>query len=133
MPQFQTEVPDPWRDNLPRFLSSGRMRTPAVGILLLVFIGQERFKGATMQVEGHHIGGSERVLRQMAEKEFVDHALAGVTDAALFRGRWMGGHHDTAAHALWPHSDIGTVVELAHQTTFRATELLVGRQVQAAL
>ena len=65
-----------------------------------------------MQVEGHHIGGSERVLRQMGEKEFVDHALAGVTDAALFLTSWVGGHHDAAAHALRPHRDIGAVVEL---------------------
>src|SRR2546421_1748521 len=133
MTQLQTEIPDPLRDDLPGFLSSGRVTTPPVGVLLLVFIGKHRFKGATMQVEGHHIGGSERVLRQMGEKEFVDHALAGVTDAALFRGRWMGGYHDTATHALWPDSDIGTVVELAHQTTFRTAELLVGRQVQATL
>src|SRR5437588_6438224 len=114
MPQFQAQVPDPLRDNLPRFLSSGRMRAPPVGILLLIFIGKHRFKGPTMQVKGHHIGGSERVLRQMGKKEFVDHALAAVTDAALFRGRWMGGYHDTAMHPLWPDSDIGTVVELAH-------------------
>ena len=33
MPQFQEQVPDPLRDNLPRFLSSGRMRAPPVGIL----------------------------------------------------------------------------------------------------
>jgi hypothetical protein len=63
-------------------------------------------------VECHHIGGGERVLREMSEKEFVDDAIASVTDAALFRGRRMGGHHDTAAHALRPHSDIGAVVEL---------------------
>src|SRR6266567_8211961 len=35
MPQFQAQVPDPLRDNLPRFLSSGRMRAPAIGVLLL--------------------------------------------------------------------------------------------------
>ena len=103
------------------------MRTPAVGVLLLVFIGQHWFKGPTMQVECHHIGGGERVLRKMSEKEFVDDAIASVTDAALFRGRWMGGYHDAAAHALWPHRDIGAVVELAHQATFRAAELLIGR------
>ena len=45
----------------------------------------------------------------------------------------MGGYHDTATHALWPDSDIGTVVELPHQTTFRTGELLIGRQVQATL
>src|SRR6266704_837270 len=74
MPQFQTEVPDPWRDNLPRFLSSGRMRTPAVGILLLVFIGQERFKGATMQVAGHHTAplpiGSHRHVWAVVERAY---------------------------------------------------------------
>ena len=110
------------------------MRTPAVGVLLLVAdrqaAVQRRHDGRR---ECHHIGGGERLLRQMGEKEFVDHALAGVTDAALFRGRRMGGHHDTAVHALWPHSYIGTVVEPPHQTTFRAAELLVGRQVQTAL
>ncbi len=110
------------------------MRTPAVGVLLLV---ADRQAAVQRRHDGwrecHHIGGSERLLRQMGEKEFVDHALAGVTDAALFRGRRMGGHHDTAVHALWPHSYIGTVVEPPHQTTFRTAELLVGRQVQAAL
>ena len=56
-----------------------------------------------MQVEGHHIGGGKRVLRETGEKEFVDHALAGVTDAALclVLGSRVGGHHDAAAHARY--------------------------------
>ena len=53
------------------------MRTPSVGVLLLVFIGKYWFKGPTMQVECHHIGGGERVLRETGEKEFVDHAPFG--------------------------------------------------------
>src|SRR5712692_4961323 len=109
------------------------MRTPPIGVLLLVFIGKHWFKGPTMQVECHHIGGGERILREMREKEFVDDAIASVTDAALFRGLRVGGYHDAAAHALWPHRDIGAVVELPHQAAFRAAELLVGRQVQTAL
>src|SRR5205814_2098276 len=109
------------------------MRTPSVGVLLLVFIGKYWFKGPTMQVECHHIGGGERVLRELSEKEFVDDTIVSVTDAALFLGSPVGGHHNAAAHALWPHSYIGAVVELAHQVTFRAAELLVGRQVQTAL
>jgi hypothetical protein len=109
------------------------MATPAVWVDLLVFIGKYRFKGPTMQVECHHIGGGERVLREVSEKEFVDHALAGVTDAALFRGLRMGSHHDAAAHALWSHRDIRAVVELPYQATFRAAELLIGRQMQTAL
>ncbi len=62
---------------------AGRMRTPPVGILLLVFIGQQRGTRAAMQGEGHHIGGGEGVLRQMGEKEFVDQARAGEAHAAL--------------------------------------------------
>src|SRR5438105_2427268 len=63
---------------------AGRMRAPAIGVLLLIFIGKHRSKGPTMQVEGHHIGGRECLLREMREKELVDNALAGVPDAALF-------------------------------------------------
>jgi hypothetical protein len=85
-----------------------------------------------MQVKRHHIGCGERLLWQVGEKEFVDHPLASVTDVALFRGRWVAGHHDPAADALRPHHDIGTVVELAHQIAFRTAELLIGRQVQTA-
>ena len=87
------------RDNLPSLLSSGRVRTPPVWVLLLVFRGSHRLKGTTMQGEGQHIRGGERILRQMSEKELVDNAFAGVTDAALFLGSRMGGHHDAAAHA----------------------------------
>src|SRR2546421_5535228 len=38
MPQFQAHVPNPLRDDLPGFLPSGRVTTPAVGIWLVVFI-----------------------------------------------------------------------------------------------
>ncbi len=84
MTQLQAEIPDPLTDDLPRFLPGGRMTTPAIRVLLLIFIGKHRFKGATMQVERHNIRGGERVLREVGEKEFVDHPLAGATDAALF-------------------------------------------------
>jgi hypothetical protein len=109
------------------------MTTPAIWVELLIFISKHWFKGPTMQVKGHHIGGGERVLREMREKEFVDHALVGVADAALFRGSRMGRDHDAAAYPLWSHQDIGAVVELPHQATFRAAELLIGRQMQTAL
>ena len=69
----------------------------------------------------------------MGEKELVDNGRAGVTDAALCLGSRVGGHHDAAAHILWPRRYIGAVAELPHQVTFRTAELLVGRQVQTAL
>ena len=38
MPQLQAEVPDPSRYQLPAFLSPGRVRAPAIGVLFVVFI-----------------------------------------------------------------------------------------------
>lgn len=45
----------------------------------------------------------------------------------------MGRHHDPATLPIRSHRHKRAVVERAHQVTFRATELLIGRQVQAAL
>jgi len=59
MTQFETEVPEPLRDDLPRLLSGGRVTTPAIWVLLAIFIGKLRLEGATMQVQGDHIGRRE--------------------------------------------------------------------------
>ena len=48
MAQPQALVPGPLRYDLPGFLSPGRVATPAVGILLDVFVFQSRFKGTAM-------------------------------------------------------------------------------------
>jgi hypothetical protein len=41
----------------------------------------------------------------------------------------MGRHYDPAALARRSHSQIRAVVEGTHEATFRAAELLIGRQV----
>ena len=38
VPQFKSDIPDLLADNLPGFLSPGRVAAPAVGDLLAVFI-----------------------------------------------------------------------------------------------
>src|SRR6266567_9647061 len=43
--EFQAEIPDPLAEDLPELLPTRGMRTPAIGILLDVFISQNRFKG----------------------------------------------------------------------------------------
>lgn len=57
VPWLQAEVPRPLSNDLPGFLSPGRVATPAIGFLFEVFVFQSRFKGTTVQVEGHHITG----------------------------------------------------------------------------
>jgi len=125
-------VPDPLRDDLPGGLPSSRVRTPAVGVLFLVFIGQGGGVSPTMQIEGDDIGRGESALGQSSE-EFVDQARAGEADAALLSGGRMSRHHHAAPLSRWPHRHIRAIVEGAYQLTFRAAELLIGRQVQAAL
>jgi len=62
--EFQPEIPEPLRQDLKAFLSPGRVRDPTIGVLLLVFIGEDRLKRATMQVQIEHIFGTERRGRQ---------------------------------------------------------------------
>ena len=63
-----------------------------------------------MQIQCDHIGGSEAILWQMGEKEFVDHALVGVTDAALFPESRVGRHHDATVATRLPYRNIRAVV-----------------------
>lgn len=50
MPQFQAQIPEPLRDDLPALLTARRMRAPAVRIKFRVFVGKLRLKGPTMQI-----------------------------------------------------------------------------------
>ena len=65
MPQLQTEVPDPLRDDLPGFLPASGLRTPAIGILLAIFVAQGGFKGTPMQIQRYDIRCSKGFLRQL--------------------------------------------------------------------
>jgi hypothetical protein len=57
--EFQTQVPEPLRQDLEEFLSAGRMGDPTIGVLFSIFISQYRLKGATMQIQIQHIFGSK--------------------------------------------------------------------------
>jgi hypothetical protein len=58
MAQFQTQIPYPLADQLPCLLTGGSMTVPAVGILLLVFIGERGFKGTAMQIQLDDVGSA---------------------------------------------------------------------------
>ena len=72
------------------------MATPAVGILLLVFVLEGCFKGTAVEIEGHHIGGSEGALGQIGPEEFLDDSVADESDPTLLLllWDWVGGHND---------------------------------------
>ena len=57
------------------------MRAPSVCLLFLIFIGKHWLKGPAMEIQSDNSGGSEPLLREIGEKEFVDHAFSGLADA----------------------------------------------------
>jgi hypothetical protein len=108
MPQFQPQVPHPLTDDLPPLLSSGRVTTPAIGILFQVFIAQRIFKGSTMEIQRHHIGSAESVLRQLGEEQFVDDAVPLDADR-LFVG--PAGWVATTTRQRVPDEPMGTSLQ----------------------
>jgi hypothetical protein len=46
MTQFQTQIPHPLADYLPEFLPTLAVRTPAIRVLLLIFIGKNGLEGS---------------------------------------------------------------------------------------
>src|SRR5207237_7234616 len=63
VPQFQAQVPDPLREDLPKLLPAGAIGTPAIRILFLILIREDRLKSSSMQVQFHDIGAGESTHR----------------------------------------------------------------------
>src|SRR5690242_11507781 len=103
MPQFEPQVPDPLSDQLPALLAPGRVAAPSVGIDLLVFIREDRFKSATVQIQFDHIAGGEGVLREVCEEQFVDHPCACHPNRTLFLPCGMCGHNHPTGRATGSH------------------------------
>ena len=109
------------------------MRTPTIRVLFAVLIGERRFKGPTMQIQRDDIGSGEGLLRQFRQKHLVNDPIALDANPVLGRPSRMGRHHNAAALPARAHRHVRAVIERADQATFRARELLIGRQVQVRL
>jgi hypothetical protein len=79
MPQFKTEIPDPLRHKEPELLAPGSARTPAVGILFLVFIRKDALERSAVQIQIYYISRSERSWWQGCVELLVDHLTTGGT------------------------------------------------------
>jgi hypothetical protein len=109
------------------------MATPAIGILLEVFIGKCIFKRATMQVEGHNITRGEPILRQVCQEQFVDDPITSHSHSTFARRCRMCGDHDPARLLRRTQSQARTIVESTLGPAFGMGEVLIGRQVQTGL
>jgi hypothetical protein len=86
-----------------------------------------------MQIQRYDISRCEGLLWQLRQEQFVDEPIALDANPLLGRPSRMGRYHQTAALPARTHCHVRAVIERADQVTFRARELLIGRQVQARL
>jgi hypothetical protein len=75
--QFETEVLRPLRQDLPELLAPRGMRTPAIYVLLLVFISKRTLERSPMEIEIDHIGRSERAWWQGRVAHLVESSADG--------------------------------------------------------
>jgi hypothetical protein len=86
-----------------------------------------------MQRERYDIGCRKGLLRQFREKQFVDEPIAFDANAVFCRAFGVSCHYETAVRPVRTHYHVRAVIERTDQVTFRARDLVIGRQVQACL
>ncbi len=133
MAPFQAQLPHPLPPDLPCLLAARGMTTPAIWVLLQVFVGQRVFKRAALHIPRHHIGSRKAALRHIGPEALGDDALAGHSDPTPGCRGLMGRYDDPASHAFGPQREIRTVGAGAHHRALRMGERLLGRQFQASL
>jgi hypothetical protein len=113
-------------EDLPEFLAAGRVRTPAIGVLFLILIGEHRLKGSPVQVKGHYISRGKGADGQSGKEQFVDQLVAGLT----YRGRvargGMGSYDHPAAVSSRRHGKARKIEERALRSRFRMRHDRIG-------
>ena len=122
MTQLQAQIPDPLRNALPALLPTAGLTAPAIRVLFSILIGKSRLKGATMEVQFHHVRSRETLLGQAAEEEFVDDAFPRNANPALLFGSLVSCDDDAAMNAFRPYRHIWAVVETTHDQAFRTMQ-----------
>src|SRR5260221_1589101 len=123
--QFLAQIPYPLGKNLPGFLTTGRVGTPPIAVLLPILISQHGLEAAPMQVELDHIGGAEAERRQGREKQLVDHSLASHANRAGSGPGWMCGDDHARAMSFGGHRPISTIQPIPAGSTFPMDEMII--------
>src|SRR5258708_39259943 len=109
------------------------MRTPAIRILLLIFIRENALECSPVQVEIHHIGRGERAWRQGCVEQLIDHLATRGADHSLGLGSRMRGDDDPCARSGWGQKQIRASKECPTGPRFGMGRLLVWWQGQTGL
>src|SRR5690348_8658038 len=86
-----------------------------------------------MQIQLDDIRGSEPLLWQIREEEFVDYAFTCHANRTLLSALGMGCHHHAIQHPRRSNWYLRAVVETAHESTFRPLLKLVCWEMQTCL
>ncbi len=123
----------PLAEDLPELLPTRRMRTPAIGILLDVFIGQNRLKGPAMQIQIQHIFGGKSRSGKSGDKQFVDHAITLFPDGGARGCGGMTSDDQSDSRSSCREGDVRAIIKGTGGSTFRMGADLDGRTRQNRL
>src|SRR5215470_10499575 len=109
------------------------MRAPPVCVLLLVFIGQHRFKRSSMQIERKDIGRSPGMRRNRRKELFIDGSVAHHANGRGNVACWMGRQNHAHQRASGGERDIPAIEERPAGARFGVDSLLIWRKAQPVL
>lgn len=125
MPKCEAEIPDPLAHNLPEFLPTLGVGTPAIGVFFDIFIGQHGLDSSASVVEIEQILDEKSVGVQIGEEEFIDplpHSLAYLHLLVWGRCGMASDNHPNVRQAL-PQFHPSTLKELNDLTGIHARHL----------
>jgi hypothetical protein len=120
-------------EDLPEFLSAGRVRTPAIAVLFLILIGEHRLKGSPVQVKAHHISRGKRADGQSGKEQFVDHLVSGFTHRGGVGRGGMGSHDHPADVSRRGHGKAREIEERTLRSRFGMRRDRIGGCLEASL
>jgi len=127
-PKIKTKVPDPLIQDLPELLATSRPRTPPIRILFHIFIGEDRLKGAAMQIQIKHISTGEGRARCGGEKEFIDRLCSQDSDGWFVGGGgWVRRNNQANPRSRGTQCDVRTIEEGPACSTLRMSRVVIWR------
>jgi hypothetical protein len=117
--EFQPQVPEPWGQDLKTCVSERSARDPPIGVVLLLFIRENRLTGATMQGHIEHIVGAECWSGQSRGEHVGDHLCPSFTHRGGSSRGGTGGHQHADHRSRRRKRNVRARTERAGHLAFR--------------
>src|SRR5450432_4131733 len=102
MTQCKTYVPDPLARNLPEFLPTFRVGTPAICIVFDIFIGEDCFECPASMIKIQHILSEKSIGVKSRKEQFIDPLIDTLADfyEVVGRSEISGDNHPSLRKAF---------------------------------